>query len=39
MITSVSGRGKAGRADVTDTGGYVGAYKNKGTYDKAHGGK
>jgi len=31
------GKGKAGRAEVNDETGYVGAYKNKDTYDKSHG--
>ncbi|KAK0429428.1 hypothetical protein QR680_011377 [Steinernema hermaphroditum] len=30
------GKGKAGRVDTKDESGYVGAYKNKDTYDKAH---
>ncbi|PIO60087.1 p25-alpha protein, partial [Teladorsagia circumcincta] len=30
------GRGKAGRVDEAENTGYVGAYKNKDTYDKAH---
>lgn len=30
------GKGKAGREDVKDNSGYVGAYKNKDTYDKVH---
>ncbi|TKR92175.1 hypothetical protein L596_006880 [Steinernema carpocapsae] len=30
------GKGKAGREDVKDNTGYVGAYKNKDTYDKVH---
>uniref|UniRef100_A0A7E4VV53 TPPP family protein n=1 Tax=Panagrellus redivivus TaxID=6233 RepID=A0A7E4VV53_PANRE len=30
------GKGKAGREESKDTTGYVGAYKNAGTYDKAH---
>lgn len=30
------GKGKAGREDVKDNSGYVGAYKNAGTYDKVH---
>lgn len=31
------GKGKSGRVDVNDDSGYVGAYKNKDTYDKSHG--
>jgi len=31
------GKGKAGRAEEKDESGYVGAYKNKDTYDKSHG--
>lgn len=31
------GKGKAGREDTAEQTGYVGAYKNKDTYDKAHG--
>jgi len=31
------GKGKAGREDVIANDGYVGAYKNKGSYDKGHG--
>ncbi|EYB89264.1 hypothetical protein Y032_0234g3158 [Ancylostoma ceylanicum] len=31
------GRGKAGRVDEVENTGYVSAYKNKDTYDKAHG--
>lgn len=34
---SGKGKGKAGRAEQADNSGYVGAYKNKGTYDQAHG--
>uniref|UniRef100_A0A914D9Z7 Uncharacterized protein n=1 Tax=Acrobeloides nanus TaxID=290746 RepID=A0A914D9Z7_9BILA len=30
------GKGKAGREEVKDNTGYVAAYKNKDTYDKAH---
>ncbi|CAP31050.1 Protein CBG12002 [Caenorhabditis briggsae] len=31
------GKGKSGRDDTAENTGYVGAYKNKDTYDKAHG--
>lgn len=34
---SGKGKGKAGREDIADNSGYVAAYKNKGTYDQAHG--
>jgi hypothetical protein len=30
------GKGKAGRVDLVQNTGYVGAYKNEGTYDKVH---
>ncbi len=30
---SGKGKGKAGREDIPDTSGYVGAYKGSGTYD------
>lgn len=30
---SGKGKGKAGRVDIPDTSGYVGAYKGSGTYD------
>ncbi|KAL1242379.1 Golgi reassembly-stacking protein [Trichinella spiralis] len=30
------GKGKAGREDLVDNSGYVGSYKNRGTYDKTH---
>ncbi|CAM4563965.1 tubulin polymerization-promoting protein family member 2 isoform X1 [Caretta caretta] len=33
---SGKGKGIAGREDVTDSSGYVGAYKGAGTYDKKH---
>ncbi|CAM5146204.1 unnamed protein product [Natator depressus] len=33
---SGKGKGIAGREDVTDNSGYVGAYKGAGTYDKKH---
>lgn len=33
----ISGKGKSGRADTTENTGYVGAYKNKDSYDKTHG--
>ncbi|PAV90448.1 hypothetical protein WR25_14598 [Diploscapter pachys] len=32
-----SGKGKAGRVDAKNDSGYVAAYKNKDTYDRAHG--
>ncbi|CAJ0927726.1 unnamed protein product, partial [Mesorhabditis belari] len=35
--TDGSGKGKAGRVDAVESSGYVGAYKNKDTYDKVHG--
>ncbi|KAM8983688.1 LOW QUALITY PROTEIN: tubulin polymerization-promoting protein family member 2-like [Ara ararauna] len=33
---SGKGKGLAGREDLTDSSGYVGAYKGAGTYDKTH---
>ncbi|NXD74368.1 TPPP2 protein, partial [Eolophus roseicapillus] len=33
---SGKGKGLAGREDLTDNSGYVGAYKGAGTYDKTH---
>jgi hypothetical protein len=33
---SGKGKGKAGRVDVVENTGYVGSYKNQGTYDKSH---
>ncbi|POI24503.1 hypothetical protein CIB84_011751 [Bambusicola thoracicus] len=33
---SGKGKGLAGREDMTDNSGYVGAYKGAGTYDKTH---
>lgn len=33
---SGKGKGIAGRAELTDQSGYVGAYKGSGTYDKTH---
>ncbi|NXR10991.1 TPPP2 protein, partial [Semnornis frantzii] len=33
---SGKGKGLAGRKDLTDNSGYVGAYKGAGTYDKTH---
>ncbi|XP_034278922.1 tubulin polymerization-promoting protein family member 2-like [Pantherophis guttatus] len=33
---SGKGKGIAGRAEITDNSGYVGAYKGSGTYDKTH---
>ncbi|CAJ0573047.1 unnamed protein product, partial [Mesorhabditis spiculigera] len=35
--TDGTGKGKAGRVELADNSGYVGAYKNKDTYDKVHG--
>lgn len=33
---SGKGKGIEGRKDIVDSSGYVGDYKNAGTYDKAH---
>lgn len=35
--TDGSGKGKAGREELIEQTGYVASYKNKDTYDKAHG--